>query len=367
MKPLLLLDQFEELFVKAKAKNIRLQTFFDEIEELASSNLPFEVEIVLNQLANQGIFFDLDTHHHYKIIFSLRKEYLSDFDYWTNDRHSIAELQQNRMLLLPLSRTKAMKVIKEQPLNLEGSECYTTLNNIAETILNVIDDKQRNEIEPFILSVLCSRLYDRAAGLGKMELKSEDLSIYSANTIIREFYEQKMQSIIPRHSHITKIEEELIDEDGKRGRVKVKRLKDIEFEKRYKKELEDAHLVRIDCYNGEDYIELVHDRVADAIMERRKESTKKNRLIFARIASFAAIIFLFFITYWIQTIPTSNSIFPYQFKSEDGYGKYANCKEDSIHGKNIVAINCNNLKKIVVDSCSSARIKVRGCNSLSDR
>lgn len=364
LKPLLLLDQFEEIFVKAKAKNIQLQTFFDELEELASNNLPSEVETILNQLANQGVFFDLDTYHHYKIIFSLRKEYLSDFDYWTNDRHSIAELQQNRMLLLPLSRNKAMKVIIEQPLNLDGSKCYTTLNNIAEEILNVIDDKKRNEIEPFILSVLCSRLYDRSVGLGKTELKPEDLNTYSANTIIREFYEQKMQSIIPKHSHITRIEEELIDEDGKRGRVKVKRLKDIEFEKRYKKELEDAHLVRIDNYNGEDYIELVHDRVADAIMERRKESTKKNRLVVARIASFIAIFFLFFITYWIQTIPTSNNIFPYQLKYEDGNGNHVNFSGDSIHGDNIVAINCHNLKTIVVDSCNSATIKVRGCDDL---
>lgn len=364
LKPLLLLDQFEEVFVKAKAKNIQLQTFFDELEELASNNLPSEVETTLNQLANQGIFFDLDTHHHYKIIFSLRKEYLSDFDYWTNDRHSIAELQQNRMLLLPLSRNKAMKVIMEQPLNLDGSKCYTTLNNIAEEILNVIDDKKRNEIEPFILSVLCSRLYDRSVSLGKTELKPDDLNTYSANTIIREFYEQKMQSIVPKHSHITRIEEELIDEDGKRGRVKVKRLKDIEFEKRYKKDLEDAHLVRIDSYNGEDYIELVHDRVADAIMERRKESTNKNKLVVARIASFIAIIFLFFITYWIQTIPTSNNIFPYQLKYEDRNGNYVNFTGDSIHGENIVAINCHNLKTIVVDSCYSATIKVRGCYDL---
>lgn len=364
LKPLLLLDQFEEVFVKAKAKNIQLQTFFDELEELASNNLPSEVETILNQLANQGIFFDLDTHHHYKIIFSLRKEYLSDFDYWTNDRHSIAELQQNRMLLLPFSRNKAMKVITEQPLSLDGSKCYTTLNNIAEDLLNVIDDKQRNEIEPFILSVLCSRLYDRSVGLGKTELKSEDLNTYSANTIIREFYEKKMQSIIPKHSHITRIEKELIDEDGKRSRVKVKRLKDVDFEKRYKKALEDAHLVRIDNYNGEDYIELVHDRVADAIMERRKESTKKNRLLVARIASFVAIFFLFFITYWIQTIPTSNNIFPYQLKTENGNGKYVNYTGGSIHGKDIVAINCQNLDTIVVDSCYSATIKVRGCNDL---
>lgn len=380
LKPLLLLDQFEEVFVKAKAKNIQLQTFFDELEELASNNLPSEVETTLNQLANQGIFFDLDTHHHYKIIFSLRKEYLSDFDYWTNDRHSIAELQQNRMLLLPLSRNKAMKVIMEQPLNLDGSKCYTTLNNIAEEILNVIDDKKRNEIEPFILSVLCSRLYDRSVSLGKTELKPDDLNTYSANTIIREFYEQKMQSIVPKHSHITRIEEELIDEDGKRGRVKVKRLKDIEFEKRYKKDLEDAHLVRIDSYNGEDYIELVHDRVADAIMERRKESTKKNRLIVARIASFAFIIGLFFLTYYIQTFPTSNEsalkFNPYLRFQDKSYGETEidttfyeateNIKIGAIRARDSVMLsNCPNLKSIHLYG-DWVSVNVKGCQELKE-
>lgn len=378
LKPLLLLDQFEEVFVKAKARNIKLQLFFDELEELASNNLPFEVETVLNQLANQGVFLDLDTRHHYKIIFSLRREYLSDFDYWTNDRHSIAELQQNRMLLLPLSRTKAMKVIKEQPLNLDGSECYTTLNNIAEEILNVIDDKKRNEIEPFILSVLCSRLYDRTVGLGKTELKPEDLNTYSANTIIRDFYEQKMRSIIPKHSHITRIEEELIDEDGKRGRVKVKRLKDIKFEQRYKKELEDAHLIRIDNYNGEDYIELVHDRVADAIMERRKELTKKNRLIFARIASFVVIFSLFIFTYLMQMCPTSNEwaarTFPYlRYQEEsDSYidtivvKKSGDYTVKEIRARDIIDVsNCPNLKSIHLYGYS-VTVSVKCCKELEN-
>jgi len=174
-----------------------------------------------------------------------------------------------------------------------------------------------------------------------------------------------MQSVIPKHSHITRIEEELVDEDGKRGRVKVKRLKDIEFEKRYKKELEDAHLVRIDNYNGDDYIELVHDRVADAIMERRKESTKKNRLIVARIASFVALFALFFFTYWIQTIPTSNNHFPYQISQTIfANKKYINYTGDSIQGQFIEAINCHNLEKIVVDNGYSASIKVRGCRNL---
>ncbi len=364
LKPLIILDQFEEVFTKAKTQRNILQELFDVFQEMVSNNLPQPIEAVLDDMASNGVFLDIDTHNNYKIIFSLRKEYLSDFDYWTNDRHSIAELQQNRMLLLPLSRTQALKVIKEQPLNASGSECYTTLNEIADAIINVIDDTKRNEIEPFILSVLCSRLYDRAVSMGKLELKPTDLDIYSANTIIREFYEQKISSIIPKHSHLTKIEEELVDEDGKRGRIKIKRLKDVDFEKRYKKALEDAHLVRTDNYNNEDYIELVHDRVADAIMERRKETTKKSRLAFARITSFLAIFFLFFITYWIQTKPSSYAFCPYQLNTKNSDTKYINYTGDSIRGEDIEAVNCQNLTTIVVDSSYSASVKVRGCGKL---
>ena len=378
LKPLIIFDQFEEVFVKSKAQRDYLQTLFTTLEELASKNLPTKVEKTLEQLAVQDIFLDLNTQHRYKIIFSLRKEYLSDFDYWTNDRHAIAELHQNRMLLLPLSRTQAIKVITEQPLSLDDNDYYTTLNSLTDNILNVIDDAHRNEIEPFILSVLCSRLYERAVKMGKSELKPEDLTVFSANTIIREFYEQVIHSIIPKRSHLKRFEEELIDDDGKRCRTKVKRLKDIKFEERYREKLVKNHLVRVDSYNGEDYLELVHDRVADAVMERRRESTKRTKIIFARIASFIAILGLFFLTYWMQTFPTSNKsasdfmpYMQYQEATED----YSQRSNITIHNNytetkiavkgNVDASNCPKLESIEIDYFYS-HVKVRGCKKLKN-
>lgn len=275
MRLLLVFDQFEEVFVKFKAQRDTLQTLFTVLEELASNNLPTIVETALDKLATQDIFLNLDTQHRYKVVFSLRKEYLSDFDYWTNDRHSIAELQQNRMLLLPLSRNQAIKVITEQPRE-DGEGYIDTLIPRKDDIINKIDERGHDEVDPFILSVLCSRLYDEA-----VNQHEKTLSEIEPEKIIWNFYCDKINAIVADANHITEIENVLVDEeDGSRHRpeVKTQQLRNIQFEERYCQALEDAHLVRTDTYNEKKYVELSHDLLAKAIKKHREEEAKRQAL-----------------------------------------------------------------------------------------
>ena len=181
-KPLLIFDQFEEIFVKAKKTNKQqiVDDFFRIVEELASTSMPYQIQSALDGLYAKNIYLNYDHTHRFKIVFSLRKEYLSEFDYWSNDQYSVTELYQNRMFLLPLTRLQAERVITEQPESIEFDKSehdgtVKTLSKVCDEIISIVDNKRRDEVEPFILSILCSRLYNQAIASGKSQLEFEDL------------------------------------------------------------------------------------------------------------------------------------------------------------------------------------------------
>lgn len=376
--PLLVFDQFEEVFVKArKFGNTKLETtLFQLIEELSNSSLPLSLGDIPDKLADQDIFLNINHTADYKVIFSLRKEYLSDFDYWTQDRFSIAELQQNRMLLLPLTRKQALRVITEQPSLEDNGRKIEILNNIQDEIIQKLDPHNHNEVEPFLLSVLCSRLYEMAQKNKKKTITSDDLSTYNIETIILHFYEEKISQIIENSRHLSRFENTLVDKDGSRNRVKIKDLSSIKFDK-YQKKLEDEHLIRKDTFNSDEvYVELIHDRIADAIMKKRiegnKERARRFRVFAAAILLVVALLLLIgvphqksvddcrFRTTPIDTISDASTavcdsvlIFHNDYIQE--YAFYANPFVKTIHIKDNVTLNdhcfahCNNLTKIIFD------------------
>ena len=277
--PLLIFDQFEEIFTKSKkyANGEIVGNFFKLVGNLASTSLPSKIEEELDRQDDKGNYVEIDSEHHYKVVFSLRKEYLSDFDYWTNDVNSISELHQNRMFLLPLKRDQALKVITEQPIEGSVDECYSTLNNVTEKILDLIDPRKKDEIEPFMLSALCSKLYNKAVSANKQQLVPNDVDA-NINNIVLEIYEEKVQRVFDDSDHLRRFEEALVDADGHRNRPKIKELDDIQFKEIYQQQLEDAHLIRIDTYDDDTYIELIHDLLAKAINKKREEEEQDRRI-----------------------------------------------------------------------------------------
>lgn len=313
--PLLVFDQFEEIFTKSKkyANGEIIKNFFKLIGKLASTSLPSEIEEELDKQDDKGNYVEIDSEHHYKVVFSLRKEYLSDFDYWTNDVNSISELHQNRMFLLPLKREQAMKVITQQPIDDNSTECFITLNKVSEKILGLIDPKKKDEIEPFMLSALCSKLYYKAVSENKAQLDANDVDANISN-IILEIYEEKAQAIFDNSDHLKRFEEALVDGDGHRNRPKIKELDDIQFAERYQKQLEDAHLIRIDTYDDDIYIELIHDLLAKAINKKREEeeqdrriaelekSKKRQKYIYGGIVGLLLAVLAFGV-FWLSSMP----------------------------------------------------------------
>ena len=283
--PLIIFDQFEEMFLKAQKAGAEtlLNDFFGVVQELAREAMPSKIEQELDKIAEQnGRFVSVENVHEYKVIFSLRKEYLSDFDYWTNDRFVVPELYRNRMYLLPLTREQATRVITEQPNPENEGECIDTLNEITDDILNKIDERNNDEVEPLMLSVLCSRLYDEAMSKGLKHLTKQNVESINMDTLISKFYVGIITRVITNSTQLCEFEELMVDKDNHRNKIKSSRILGGEFDKEYeikkdgkkiktsyKKELEDKHIIRVERYSNEDYVELIHDRLAEVIAERK--------------------------------------------------------------------------------------------------
>lgn len=324
-RPYIVFDQFEEIFVKTAQERSSgfLKDFFSLMEQVTSNSIPDIIRSGLDELADVGAYFKINSEAEYKITFSLRKEFLSDFDYWTNEAYSISELYRNRMMLRPLTKKQAENVITKQPIEGEaadGNKYDETLKDICDDIIKKIDDKDKDVIEPVLLSIICSRLYDKASTLQNNKIDKIDLQIIDISTEIRYFYDGLVQKLVKEKvfkgkRDVERFENLFVSEvDGHRMRKSMRDDKDLQaFAKGHIKEykdskdvlrtnktvfddLEGVHLIRRSNVGEDTYIELIHDRFADVIHQRQISRSKTRQGLLWIIMWACLLIGIFFYT-----------------------------------------------------------------------
>lgn len=295
VEPFIIFDQFEEVFQKASPEI--LNELFRVLADLSIKMPPNDLMGKLKAYNRKELYAQVDTDIHFKVLFSLRKEYLAEFDHWTNTRYAIPEMLQNRMLLQSFTRQQAEEVITEQVMN--GS-AVDTLDLVKDNILSLFERrqvsgqpnsvKQNAGYEAFLLSVICSRLYDFAQAKGIAQVTPKEMEGFNISSLILNFYEASIRDLSIPRQHLKVIEEELVDEWGDRNRIKAnnRNLANIRFEKRYRKGLEDKHIIK----NADGYVELIHDRVAEAIFYKRKEVNKHRWARLQRVALAVLIVLM---------------------------------------------------------------------------
>lgn len=289
IKPYLIFDQFEEVFQKANKDN--LCAIFTIIEELTGERPPEKIINAIEKNEEEGIYLSYNQGVNYKILFSLRKEYLADFDYWTNEMNSIPQLLRNRMLLLPFTEEQAKEVITQQT---HDGKRISVFDNVVNAILTLfknrnIQSRDSRKYEAFLLSVVCSRLYLISNALGNKLLSSDEVKRIDLDKLLLDFYDERITNIGIPIKHLKIIENELIDDFGERNRVNVNAIKlsAIDFQSKYEKQLEDAHLIR---WSSDGYIELVHDKIAELINHRRKQKRLHSWNVVQRISICALLV-----------------------------------------------------------------------------
>lgn len=263
--PVIVLDQFEEIFFSNKDK---AELLLQQIYALLNDDLALpDIE-----------GYSADTN--YRFVASIREDnlfYLED----GIDELSLNIYKENRYRLRPLSYENAKAAIFEPGMGCIDS---STMDTIADKIIEVSKDED-GTISSLILSLVCSLMYEQAAKSNPENPIITDKQIpenrENTDRILLEFYVNnttKKQRMI--------IEEELLTNDGHRQPANVPI---PNCDKLLSKGTRILQKVETDT--GEK-VEIVHDRMAKVIyMHRRhRDSNKLRNLLRVVIA-----LFLFFV------------------------------------------------------------------------
>ena len=291
IKPILVFDQFEEVINNPQERQWT-DNFFGFLAELVEDGLPERVKKVAQVvLGNENQWLQQHTYSlRFKMLFSLRKEYIGALDYWAAQQHYIPVMTRNRYCLLPLKTDMAQQIIEyreEQAGQKLSSEQHKQLLNLAQEK----DGENKGLVSPLILSIALDEMLDPQMS---RKLPKGNLD---AKFFIYQFYLRQIQDIRntcrPRVSdkHIRIVESALVDDSGRRRPylpVEDERLSMIFPDERRNnllKSLKDHHLVRLHKVHDQSRIELVHDRIADAVMERRgmrdRQRVQKRWILFS--------------------------------------------------------------------------------------
>ena len=112
--PVFIFDQFEEIFTQPESV-VWTKKFFDWLEDVSSDNCP---DIIVNKVREiigiKATFPTIKEKKDFKAIFSLRKEFIGELDYWSMQKNFIPDLKNNRYCLKALSYEGAQRVMAQQ-------------------------------------------------------------------------------------------------------------------------------------------------------------------------------------------------------------------------------------------------------------
>src|SRR5690349_8916027 len=217
LTPLLIFDQFEEIFTLAQGDafgRARAAEFIDDLADLVENRPPKKLEAAIEQDEDAAERFDF-TRSDYRVLIALREDYLAHLEAFKAVMPSIT---QNRMRLARMTGDQALAAVLKPGGKLVSRE-------VAEAIVRFIaggSELRNAEVEPSLLSLICRELNNARITQGRSEI-SADLLAGSHDTILAEFYERALadQPLAVRHF----IEDELLTESGFRESIAEERVR----------------------------------------------------------------------------------------------------------------------------------------------
>ena len=256
--PLLVIDQFEEIFTRVKDKE-KSMSFFEDLSNLCNNKIPNDIQDYLNK---KEITRDYSDTINYRIVLSLREEYLARLE---EQAEKIPALRRNRFSLQAVNDEQAMEII------MKPGEGIVT-DDVAREIIKKTTSKD-NQIETSILSLFCNELNKK-----RIEKEKDSITLALVNdfgdNIIADFCDQVMGKVLPETAEY--LEEKLLSEDGS---IRTSIIKDEALKKVTKDDLtllENNRLIRSEKRKGAERIELTHDVLCKPLKERLDKARTQN-------------------------------------------------------------------------------------------
>jgi hypothetical protein len=265
LMPLLIFDQFEEIFTLAQADDagrMRARLFLADLADLVENRPPAALEARIEDDDNAAEDFDF-ARADYRVLIALREDYLAHLE---SVKSIMPSITQNRMRLARMTGQQALSAVVAPGGRLVSQE-------VAESIVRFVaggSELGNAEIEPSLLSLVCRELNTVRQLQGRSEI-SADLLAGSRDSILSEFYERTLADQPPGVRRV--IEDELLTESGYRESLAeervIKALAAAGAAPDSLAALVDRRLLRIEERLDMRRVELTHDVLCNVVLSSR--------------------------------------------------------------------------------------------------
>ena len=331
LKPVLIFDQFEEIFTRGRQRQHELNNLLAELIDLSENRVPEKVQEKYRE-NNETIPSSFSKDYH--IIFSMREDYLPQL---TGLRKYIPTLKYSLYRLDQMESPEAFKAVYNPSLKanfLEEKTAWGIVEKIPESKSDEFDfsqiDKGRaytketdagdqnhtpvnknKKIEPFLLNLLCYSLNEERKAKKDVEarkkISEDDVKKRNFSLIIKEYYEKITGK---KYGLSLAIENELITPDGKYRKfsqkdnfIKAGKIKFTSIGKLNEEDIDyliDNKLIRRKRINDLDYFELIHDILISIVFEKRKARRRRALFLISALLISAFSLFSFFYVDYTQ-------------------------------------------------------------------
>lgn len=287
VRPLLIFDQFEELFGYPESE---INAFMVELAELLHTDIPLRFIRRLEYLDDFDLVTEeeedkLDKKLDARILFAIRSDKLHLID---RLKPYLPNVLRNMHELKALSIEDAKAAITK-PAQMEGdfvSPKFEFTESALQNILSFLVEKDTQRVEGIMIQMLCEH-YEREQVL-KQGLTTLDLrQIGDPNDVVANYYQEKINAIDSKDQMAARklIEDGLVSE-GNGMRLSLHEayiLQKFGLDSAFLRNLIDKRLLRSEPFSRGGYTyELSHDRlilpVVEARKKRRAEEKERKRI-----------------------------------------------------------------------------------------
>jgi WD40 repeat protein len=275
LTPVIVLDQFEELFTLGERIPEQVREFMNDLGDLAENRIPADLGARIDDDGAAAERFNLRSRN-YKLLISLREDFLPDLEGWCR---LIPTLGRSRLRLLPLKAGDALDAVcKPAAHMMTDSLARRVVGIIAGEDLHAArettggngdrpdDQLGASDVEPALLSLFCRELNEERKRRGQSTF-DERLVEDAKRDILSNYYASCVGDLPPRVARF--IESELITEKGFRDSFIREDAVPTHLTEEELAQLISSRLVRLEDRYGAQRIELTHDVLTRVVREHR--------------------------------------------------------------------------------------------------
>jgi WD40 repeat protein len=280
--PLLVFDQFEEVFTLGRVNAARAAAtdrLIEQIADLVEGRPPAALKSYIDQHPEEAARFDFGRHH-YKVLVTIREDFLPEL-----------ESLRPRMPGVALNRFRLRRMHGNAALDVVGQAQHLIDPDVATQIVRFVSADRAAlplaevEVEPALLSVVCRELNNKRLSLQQDRITATLLE-GSQQQVLTDFYERSIGDAPPEVRLF--IEDRLLTVSGYRDSVAVENALSLPgVSLAVIDQLVERRLLRREDRGGVQRLELTHDLLTGVVRasrdaRRARDAAERERVALQR-------------------------------------------------------------------------------------